>query len=56
MAGVDLVIANLTDSGAAAAWTAAGGSAGANSVTTLNPAVTQLQLAQVVNGINQGAT
>jgi hypothetical protein len=46
---INLVIANLSDSGAAAAWTAAGRNAGAASVSTLDPALTQLQLAQVVN-------
>ena len=46
---INLVIANLSDSGAAAAWTAAGRNAGAASVITLDPALTQLQLAQVVN-------
>lgn len=49
LAGVALVVANVADPGAAAAWTAAGKDAGAVSVNALNPALTQLQLAQVVN-------
>jgi hypothetical protein len=48
-AEVNLVIANLSDSRAAAAWTAAGSNAGAASFNALDPALTQLQLAQVVN-------
>jgi len=48
-AEVNLVIANLSDSKAAAAWTAAGSNAGAASVNALDPALTQLQLAKVVN-------
>lgn len=46
---VNLVIANLSDNKAAAAWTAAGSRAGAASVKALDPALTRLQLAQVVN-------
>jgi len=46
---VSLVIANLADTRAAAAWSASGASAGATSVTVLDPALTQLQLAQVIN-------
>jgi hypothetical protein len=46
---VNLVIANLADHRAAAAWTAAGSQAGAASVKALDPALTRLQLAQVVN-------
>jgi LysM repeat protein len=49
LAGINLVIANLADSRAAAAWTAAGNGAGAASVSTLDPALTRLQLAQVIN-------
>lgn len=49
LVGINLVIANLSDSGAAAAWTDAGKNAGAASVSTLDGALTQLQLAQVVN-------
>ena len=48
-ADVNLVIANLADSKAAAAWTSAGTNAGAASVSALDPALTKLQLAQVVN-------
>lgn len=48
-AGVALVIANIADPGVAAAWTTAGEEAGAVSVNALDPALTQLQLAQVVN-------
>jgi LysM repeat protein len=47
--GVNLVIANLTDSGASAAWSAAGARTGAASVSALDAALTQLQLPQVVN-------
>lgn len=49
LAGVDLVIANLSSAGAAAAWNAAGANAGAASVNTLDVALTRLQLVQVVN-------
>jgi len=49
LAGVNLVIANVSDPNAAAAWKSAGTSAGAASVSALDPALTQLQLAQVVN-------
>lgn len=49
LAGIALVVANVADPGAAAAWTAAGRDAGAASVNALDPALTQLQLAQVVN-------
>ena len=48
-ADINLVIANLSDAKAAAAWTSAGASAGAASVNALDPALTRLQLAQVVN-------
>jgi LysM repeat protein len=48
-ADINVVIANLEDSSAAAAWTAAGSVAGAASVNALDPALTRLQLAQVVN-------
>ena len=48
-ADVNLVIANLADSKTAAAWTSAGTNAGAASVSALDPALTKLQLAQVVN-------
>jgi LysM repeat protein len=56
LAQIDLVIANLADSAAAAAWSAAAQSAGAASVSALDPALTQLQLAQVINQSNQGGT
>ncbi len=49
MVGMTLVVANVADPGAAAAWTAAGTGAGANPISTLDPALTQLQLAQTVN-------
>ena len=49
LANVSLVIANLTDSKASAAWAAAGARAGAVSVDALDSALTQLQLPQVVN-------
>ena len=49
LAGVDLVVANLSSPTAAAAWSAAGANAGAASVNALDPALTRLQLAQVVN-------
>ncbi|HKC19329.1 MAG TPA: LysM domain-containing protein [Candidatus Dormibacteraeota bacterium] len=49
LSGIALVIANVADPGAAAAWTTAGKDAGATSVNALDPALTQLQLAQVVN-------
>jgi LysM repeat protein len=49
LSDVNLVVANLADSRAASAWTAAGINAGAASVNALNPALTRLQLAQVVN-------
>ena len=49
LAGIDLVIANLSSPSAAAAWTAAGTGAGAASVNALDPALTRLQLAQVIN-------
>lgn len=53
---VNLVIANLSDPRAATAWTAAGTGAGAASVDALDRALTQLQLAQVVNQQTQGGT
>jgi hypothetical protein len=46
---VNLVIANLSNSNAAAAWTAAASGAGAASVKALDVALTRLQLTQVVN-------
>src|SRR5947207_5494233 len=49
LAEVNLVIANLVDTRAAAAWKAAATGAGAASVNALDPALTRLQLAQVVN-------
>lgn len=49
LAGVNLIVANIADPSAAAAWKTAGIGAGAASVSTLDPALTQLQLAQVVN-------
>jgi LysM repeat protein len=49
LAGVSLVVANLSDPTVAAAWTSAAKSAGAASVSTLDAALTKLQLAQVVN-------
>lgn len=49
LAGISLVVANVADPGVAAAWTAAGKDAGADSVSALDPALTQLQLAQAVN-------
>ena len=49
LAGIALVVANVADPGTAAAWTTAAKDAGAASVNTLDPALTQLQLAQVVN-------
>src|SRR5438105_4555331 len=52
LADINLVVANLADSKAAAAWTAAATSAGARSVNALDPALTQLQLAQVINQQN----
>jgi hypothetical protein len=42
-------VANVADAAAGAAWTKASQDAGAASVTVLDPALTQLQLAQVVN-------
>lgn len=56
LADVSLVIANLSDPAAAAAWTSAGAGAGAASVDALDPALTQLKLAQVVNQQTQGGT
>ena len=49
LADVNLVVANLSDTKAAAAWTTAATNAGAVSVSALDAALTQLQLAQVVN-------
>ncbi len=49
LANVNLVIANLSDSNAAAAWSSAATTAGAASVRALDPALTRLQLAQVIN-------
>lgn len=53
---INLVIANLADASAAAAWSSAATGAGASSVNALDPALTQLQLAQVINQSNQGGT
>lgn len=49
MSGVDLVVANLANTQSIAAWTAAGQGASATSVSALDSALTQLQLAQTVN-------
>jgi LysM repeat protein len=49
LAGVRLVVANLADVTAAAAWRGWAGQAGASAATTLDPALTQLQLASAVN-------
>lgn len=49
MSGVDLVVANLTDAQSVAAWTNAGKAASATSVNALDSALTQLQLAGIVN-------
>jgi LysM domain len=49
LSGVALVVANIADPGVAAAWTSAARDAGAQSVNALDPALTQLQLPQVVN-------
>jgi len=56
LADVNLVIANLSDPNAAAAWTSAAAVAGAASVNALDPALTQLKLAAVVNQQTQGGT
>lgn len=56
LADVNLVIANLADPKAAAAWSTAGTTAGAASVNALDPALTQLNLAQVINQQTQGGT
>jgi len=48
-AEVTLVVANVSDPQAVAAWKSAGLAAGAPAVNALDPALTQLQLAQVVN-------
>ncbi len=53
---VNLVVANVNDSKAAADWTSAGGQAGAASVSALDPALTQLQLAQLLSQQPQGGT
>lgn len=47
--GVNLIVANLSDSKSADAWASAATSAGATSVSALDDALTQLQLAQLVN-------
>jgi LysM repeat protein len=47
--GIYVVVANVTDPAAGAAWAKAAKDAGAASVSVLDPALTQLQLAQVVN-------
>lgn len=49
LAGINVVVANVADAVAGAAWTKAAQDAGASSVIVLDPALTQLQLAQVVN-------
>ena len=49
MAEVNLVIANLADPSLASRWTSAATTAGAASVKPLDPALTRLQLAQIVN-------
>lgn len=49
LAQVNVVIANLPDSGQSAPWTAAARAAGATSVNALDRALTQLQLGQIVN-------
>lgn len=49
MSGVDLVVANLADAKSVTAWTDAGKSASAASVSALDGALTQLQLVQSVN-------
>jgi LysM repeat protein len=48
LAGIHLVVANLSDSAAAAAWASWGRASGA-SVTALDPALTRLQLPSTVN-------
>lgn len=49
LANVNLVVANLADGKSATAWTDAATNAGAQSVSALDLALTQLQLAQAVN-------
>jgi LysM repeat protein len=49
LAGINIVVANVGDPAAVAAWTSAAQNAGAASVSVLDPALTQLQLAQVIN-------
>jgi hypothetical protein len=49
LADVNLVVANLEDPKTAAAWKSAAAGAGAASVNALDPALTRLQLAQLVN-------
>lgn len=47
--GVNVVVANVGDANAAAAWTSAAQGAGALSVKALDPSLTQLQLTQIVD-------
>ena len=49
LAGINVIVANVADPAAGAAWTRAAKDAGATSVSVLDPALTQLQLAQLVN-------
>lgn len=49
LAGINLIVANVGDPTVGAAWTKSARDAGAASVSVLDPALTQLQLAQVVN-------
>ena len=49
LGGINVVVANVADPTVAAAWTKAAKDAGAAAVSVLDPALTQLQLAQVVN-------
>lgn len=47
--GINVIVANVGDATAGAAWKKAAQDAGASTVTVLDPALTQLQLAQTVN-------
>jgi LysM repeat protein len=47
--GINVVVANVADPTIAATWTKTAKDAGAASVSVLDPALTQLQLAQIVN-------
>jgi LysM repeat protein len=49
MADVNVVVANLVDPSLAGRWTSVATTAGASSVKPLDPALTRLQLAQIVN-------